>query len=76
MTGFCTRDPEVFWVAGWHPWAESWGRWGLPDSGWIGHSMVVAFLSLFLSDYYHKHIATKQTLRKGKNPTLFLSTSF
>lgn len=24
MTGFCTRGPEVFWVAEWSLWAESW----------------------------------------------------
>lgn len=24
MTAFCTHDPEVFWVAEWPLWAESW----------------------------------------------------
>lgn len=24
MTGFCTHNPEVFWVAEWPLWAESW----------------------------------------------------
>ena len=37
--------------------------------------MVVAFLSLFLNDYYHKHIATEQILQKGEK-THFVSVHF